>query len=74
MSDLERTIRMRLMEGGPKTEAELSDELHVSKADIRQAATANEAVVVVPGQAERTYEYRPLIKGFVEKNRDAGNS
>ncbi len=61
------------MEGGRITEAALAKELKVSKAEIRQAADAEETVVAVPDQAERTYEYQPLTGSFVEKNEDAGN-
>jgi hypothetical protein len=53
-----------LMEGGPKTEAELASELRVSKTAIHEAATAEETVVVVPGQSERTYTFRLRSEGM----------
>lgn len=61
------------MEGGRITEADLSKELKVSKAEIRQVADAEKTVVAVPDQAERTYEYQPGVGPFVKKNKDAGN-
>lgn len=61
------------MEGGRITEAALAKELEVSKVEIRRAADAEETVVAVPDQAERTYEYQPHVASFVKKNRDAGN-
>ena len=62
---------MRVKEGGPKTEAELARELEVSKAEIREAAKAADHVVVVPGRAERTYDFQ-LVNEVGKKSRDAG--
>jgi hypothetical protein len=55
------------------TEAALARELNVSKAEVRQAAEAEETVIVVPDQAERTYKYQPHAGIFVKKNQEAGN-
>lgn len=64
---------MKVMEGGRMTEAALAKELKVSRAEIRRAADAEKAVVAVPDQTERTYEYQPGVAPFVKKNQDAGN-
>lgn len=72
MTDLGRDIRVRVKERGPKTEAELAEELEVSKTDIRFAAEAEDAVVVVPDRAERTYDFQLNMAETVKKFRDAG--
>jgi predicted transcriptional regulator len=70
VSDLQRDIRVKLMEGGPKTEAELANELGVTRAEVRKAATAHENIVVASDEPERTYDYTPGIEHFANTSRN----
>ncbi len=64
----------KLRDAGPKTEAELATELGVSKVAIREAAEAEETVVVVSGRDERTYEFEMRSKKIAEKFQDLNRS